>query len=95
MSTIKEFHQNESIYARVNRCRPSSDRDLSYGDVDRRPLNVQRNWFEIKDKLLDRFPILTEEDVCFEPGKKREMMRALEEKLEISPAKLQRIIAYL
>jgi hypothetical protein len=95
MSTTRDFYQNESIYATVNRCRPAQDSDLNRSDTDRRALNVHRNWFEVKDKLLDRFPILTEEDVQFEPGKKHEMMRALEEKLEMSPGKLQRIIAYL
>jgi hypothetical protein len=83
---------HESVYAEVNRCRPS---DAAYGTAHVRHEFVHRNWFEVRDKLRDRFPVLTEADVTFEPGKKSEMMRAIEEKLEISPSELQRIIAYL
>jgi hypothetical protein len=56
---------------------------------------IHRNWFEVRDKLRAKFPILSEADVEFEPGQKSEMMRAIEEKLEISPSELQRVIAYL
>ncbi len=85
----------ESVYADVNRCRPlqSHEPDANYSRVKHEL--IQRNWFEVRDKLKSRFPILSEADVEFEPGKKSEMMRNIEEKLEMSPSELQRIISAL
>ncbi len=92
-STPKTKPDRGSDYAAVNKCKPA---DLDTGrpaDYHIAHALVQRNWIEVREKLLERFPVLQPEDVNFQPEKKEEMMRALEEKLELSPAKLQRIIA--
>lgn len=85
-------------FDRVNRCQSAhyyedDDHHLE-GDHIKHAL-VQRNWFEVREKLMRRFPILTHEDVSCEPGEQCAMMRRLERKLEVSPAKLQRIISRL
>ncbi len=84
-----------SKYAKVNKCRSSAFSDESEFEKPHINYLVQRNWFEVRDKLRAMYPLLTAEDVAYEPGRKNEMMRRIEEKLEVSPAKLQRIIAQL
>jgi len=92
---LKSDPAARSKYAAVNKCRSrKSKSELPEGFHIVHAL-VQRNWFEVREKLLDRFPVLRSEDVEFAPGKKDQMMRALEAKLEMSPAKLQRIISTL
>ncbi len=93
MNTIRNPH--ESVYADVNRCRPLQGSNAPATGTNVKNEYVHRNWFEVRDKLRAKYPVLTEADVEFEPGQKSEMMRAIEEKLEISPSELQKAIAYL
>ena len=92
---IKTDPSARSKYAAVNKCRSSKTHSEQPEDFHIAHALVQRNWFEVRDKLLEQYPVLSAEDVEYAPGKKQEMMRALEAKLEMSPAKLQRIIATL
>lgn len=82
-----------SDYASVNKCGTADLGSQRPSDYHISHALVQRNWIEVREKLLERYPVLQPADVDFDPGRKQEMMRALEEKLELSPAKLQRIIA--
>ncbi len=96
MTATQEHVLEESVYARVNRCEshPGSLRDV---DV-RKPedeICIHRNWHEVKGKLRQRYPTLTEADVQYEPGRKPDMLRAIETKLGLTPAQLQRKLAYL
>ncbi len=97
MTTSPNNHgQGASPYEKVNYCRSNYFiNDDEAPDKHIKDALIQRSWFEVRDKLRKKFPQLTEEDVSYAPGEKCKMMRALEEKLEISPAKLQRIIARL
>jgi len=42
---------------------------------------VRGNWNEQKDKLKERFAILTDNDLLFEQGRKEEMFGKLEAKI--------------
>lgn len=92
---IKSDRSAKSKYAEVNKCRSRKSPSETPEDFHIAHALVQRNWFEVRDKLLEQYPVLNPEDVEFSPGKKQEMMRAIEEKLGMSPAKLQRVIATL
>jgi hypothetical protein len=83
-----------SAYAKVNKCRPGP-LDEYRPEAPHINYLIQRNWFEVRDKLRALYPQLTPDDVEYEPGRKEAMMRAIEAKLEISPAKLQQIISSL
>lgn len=92
---LKMDDKSNSTYAKVNKCRPASWLDDKIEEKPYLSYLVQRNWFEVREKLRAAYPQLSAEDVHYEPGQKNAMMRAIEQKLEISPAKLQRIIASL
>jgi DNA-binding IscR family transcriptional regulator len=85
-----------SIYESVNRCQSARHKEEE-DDFESPKVNylIQRNWFEVRDKLRQRYPTLTAEDVSYETGKKEQMMRAIEQKLEVAPAALQKIITQL
>ncbi len=95
MNSASIYAPEDSVYARVNRCKTKPDviREEERKEPEQRC--IHRNWFEVKDKLRAKFAILTEADVQPEPGKEYEMMRAIERKLHMSPAQLQQEIAYL
>lgn len=84
-------------FDRVNRCQTTyhHDDDGNPEGYHIKHALIQRSWFEVREKLRMKFPKLTAEDVTCEPGEHCAMMRRLEQKLEVSPAKLQRIIAKL
>lgn len=92
---LKMDDKSISAYAKVNKCRPAPWLDDKHEEKPYLSYLVQRNWFEVREKLRAAYPQLTAEDVQYEPGQKNAMMRAIEQKLEISPAKLQQIIASL
>ncbi|MCA1751372.1 MAG: hypothetical protein ABR572_09715 [Cryomorphaceae bacterium] len=94
-ANLKSDPSARTKYAEVNKCRSRKTNSEQPEDFHIAHSLVQRNWFEVREKLLDRFPVLNPEDVEFAPGKKQEMMRAIEEKLGMSPAKLQRVIGTL
>lgn len=54
--------------------------------------DTQRNWSEQKHKLIQKFPVLWEEDLRFEAGKKDEMWCKLETKLGKTKEELDTII---
>lgn len=49
-------------------------------------------WNEKKEKLKEKFPIISDQDLCFFNGKEQEMMEMLEYKLRITKDELRRII---
>ena len=95
MNSQSIFTQDESIYARVNHCKSKPDVIREEDRKESEQRCIHRNWFEVKDKLREKFAMLSEDDVQPEPGKEYEMMRAIERKLNLSPAKLQEVISYL
>jgi len=52
-------------------------------------------WERKKDKIRQRFPALTDQDVNFQEGKEKEMMEMLEYKLGITRLELAQIIESL
>ena len=46
--------------------------------------NITGYWNEKKEKLKKVFPIINDEDLCFNPNKEQEMMEMLERKLRKS-----------
>lgn len=91
----KSDEKVSSIYSQVNKCPAASIADIRSEDFHIKHALVQRSWFELRDKLRARYPVLTSVDVEYEPGKKCEMMRRIEEKLNMSPEKLQRTLSEL
>jgi uncharacterized protein YjbJ (UPF0337 family) len=53
------------------------------------------NWNEQKGKLLQKFAILSDNDLMFSEGKKHEMLGRLQIKLGKSKEELQKIISAL
>ncbi len=53
------------------------------------------NWNEQKGKLLQKFAILTDNDLMFAKGKKDEMMGRLQVKLSKTKEEMQKIISEL
>jgi uncharacterized protein YjbJ (UPF0337 family) len=43
-----------------------------------------RSWNEIKEKLKQKYPIITDDDVLLYDGKERELIEKLQYKLDIS-----------
>jgi len=83
-------------FDRVNKCHaPKLFEEEKFEGYHIKHALVQRNWFEVREKLRRKFPVLTSEDVSCTPDQFCNMMRKIEQKLEISPAKLQRIISEL
>jgi hypothetical protein len=58
-------------------------------------MNILRSWREQKILLKRRFPILSDEDLVFEEGKRDSMLRRLETKLGKNPQELELIFAEL
>jgi hypothetical protein len=58
-------------------------------------MNILRSWREQKILLKRRFPILSDEDLVFEEGKRDSMLRRLEAKLGKNPQELELIFAEL
>jgi hypothetical protein len=58
-------------------------------------INVTGYWNEKKEKLKQKFAIITDEDVRFSDGKEKEMMEMLGYKLGKSKAELVNIIVAL
>lgn len=58
-------------------------------------MNILRSWREQKILLKRRFPILSDEDLSFEEGKKESMLKKLEEKLGKNQSELELIFAEL
>ncbi|MCX6328175.1 MAG: general stress protein CsbD [Bacteroidia bacterium] len=52
-------------------------------------------WNKIKEKLKQKYPIITEEDLCFREGKEKEMIEMLGYKLGKTKVELLNIIAGL
>ncbi|MBN2274692.1 MAG: general stress protein CsbD [Bacteroidales bacterium] len=57
--------------------------------------NVTGYWNWKKEKLKQKYAIITDEDLCFSDGKEKEMMERLGYKLGKSKAELVYIIAAL
>lgn len=55
--------------------------------------DIKVKWSEQKDKLKQRFTVLTDNDLLFEVGKKEEMLGRIEEKLGTSKEELRKIIS--
>jgi hypothetical protein len=58
-------------------------------------MNILRSWREQKILLKRRFPILSDEDLVFEEGKRDSMLKRLEAKLGKNPQELELIFAEL
>jgi uncharacterized protein YjbJ (UPF0337 family) len=56
---------------------------------------IQGNWNEQKGKLIQKFAILTDNDLLFAEGKKDEMLGRLEKTLGKTKEELRAIIAAL
>jgi uncharacterized protein YjbJ (UPF0337 family) len=56
---------------------------------------LKGNWNEQKGKLMQKFAILTEDDLMFTEGKKHEMLGRLQIKLGKTKEELHKIIATL
>jgi hypothetical protein len=54
-----------------------------------------RYWDQTKEKLKEKWPVITEEDLRFQEGKEREMMEMLGYKLGKTKEELLYIIAKL
>jgi len=52
-------------------------------------------WESKKEKIKQRFPGITDQDLIFYDGKEKEMMEMLEYKLDITKLELARIIEAL
>jgi len=52
-------------------------------------------WNSKKEKIKQRFPCITDQDLYFYEGKEKEMMEMLEYKLEIPKLELAKIIETL
>lgn len=50
------------------------------------------NWDYITECLRQRFPLLTDEDLLFEPGKENELIGRLQETLNRQPAEIMNLI---
>jgi uncharacterized protein YjbJ (UPF0337 family) len=58
-------------------------------------INFKGNWNEIKEKLLERYAILTEKDLQYEEGKEEQVLNHLEEKLGKSKKEVKDLIREL
>lgn len=56
---------------------------------------IQGYWNEKKEKIKQRFPCISDQDLNFYEGKEKEMMEKLEYKLEITKLELAKIIEAL
>lgn len=56
---------------------------------------LRENWSEIKEKLKQKFGMLTESDLLFNQGKQDEMLTRLQTKLGRTKAEIQKIILEL
>ncbi|MDA3927482.1 MAG: hypothetical protein PF541_00890 [Prolixibacteraceae bacterium] len=56
---------------------------------------VSEYWSEKKEKLKQKYPFITDEDVILYEGKEKEMIEKLEYKLGISKLELVTLIARL
>jgi hypothetical protein len=52
-------------------------------------------WDSKKEKIKQRFPTLTDQDLIFQEGKEKEMIEMLEYKLEMPKLELAKIIEAL
>lgn len=57
--------------------------------------NVVGYWTEKKEKLKQKFPFITEKDLCYQEGKEREMIELLGYKLGKTNQELLNIIVHL
>jgi uncharacterized protein YjbJ (UPF0337 family) len=56
---------------------------------------LKGNWADQKSKLIAKFPVLTDEDLKYDEGKKEEMFTKVQTKLGKSKEELATIIAGL
>lgn len=54
---------------------------------------IRRNWSEVKEKLKEKFGLLTESDLLFSEGKHDEMLARLQTKLGRTKAEVYKIIS--
>ncbi len=54
---------------------------------------IKRNWTEVKEKLKEKFGLLTDSDVLFTEGKHDEMLSRLQTKLGRTKAEVYKIIS--
>jgi len=52
-------------------------------------------WSKKKEKLMDRYPVLSEEDLLYEKGKEQHLITRLKEKLNKPRAEIKQIIKSL
>lgn len=52
-------------------------------------LNLQLPWDEVKEKLLEAEPMLTEEDLEYEEGKEEQLLARLAKKMDRTPAHIK------
>jgi uncharacterized protein YjbJ (UPF0337 family) len=57
--------------------------------------DLKGNWTEQKEKLKKKFPVLTDNDLAFETGKKDEMFVKLQVRLGKTKEDLQKIMESL
>ena len=58
-------------------------------------IRLKGNWNEQKEKLKQKFAILTDNDLMFTDGKRREILRKLEVKLGKTKEELEKIMGSL
>ena len=56
---------------------------------------LKGNWLEQREKLKQKFAVLTDDDLLFEQGKKEEMLGNIQVKLGKTKEELQKIIEAL
>ncbi len=59
------------------------------------PTEIKGNWPDIKEKLKQKFGMLTESDLLFAQGKQEEMLGRLQTKLGRTKAEVYKIICEL
>ncbi len=53
------------------------------------------NWDETKDRLREKYPQLTEEDLIYEVGQEQELLRRLQEKLDKSKNEIRKWLSFM
>jgi hypothetical protein len=58
-------------------------------------LNIRRRWNEAKEKLKQRYSVLTDDDLVFSIGKEGELIKRLEQRLGMRKTEVFRVLSEL
>ncbi|OJW82344.1 MAG: hypothetical protein BGO69_17305 [Bacteroidetes bacterium 46-16] len=56
---------------------------------------IGKNWPELREKLLEKYPELTAEDLAYEIGQEAELLKRLQEKLRKNRAEVDYILSLM